>query len=246
MLVQLRSTSAVPARARPRVEADRLDHPGRHGEGGRQGRGPARRRRQRHHRQQGSRALPGGRAGVAGHEVAPRLHGDPDAHRASSCSCRSKASSASTTRSRSGDPDYPNADKVTVADDVERHLRLPRLHPGQPAVPGPRSSRSPSGHWTDDELLQYAFALPVVCDPGACFHYAHTNFILLGNVIQKITGKSVTELIHKVPRPARDDPDEDHQAARHPGAGAARLHRRARRSTRSRRDGARRGASATA
>jgi CubicO group peptidase (beta-lactamase class C family) len=39
--------------------------------------------------------------------------------------------------------------------------------------------------------------LPIVCDPGACFHYAHTNFILLGNVIQKVTRKSVTELIQQ-------------------------------------------------
>ena len=62
------------------VEADRLDHPFGHGEGRRQGRGPARRRRQRHGRQQGSRDLPGRCAGDAGHEVAPGLDGDPDAH----------------------------------------------------------------------------------------------------------------------------------------------------------------------
>ena len=45
--------------------------------------------------------------------------------------------------------------------------------------------------------MQYAFAQPIVCDPGACFHYAHTNFIILGNVVEKITGKSITELLQQ-------------------------------------------------
>ncbi|WP_458747544.1 serine hydrolase domain-containing protein [Candidatus Nitrosocosmicus sp. T] len=43
----------------------------------------------------------------------------------------------------------------------------------------------------------YAFAQPIVCDPGACFHYAHTNFIILGNVVEKITGKSITDLLQQ-------------------------------------------------
>ena len=62
------------------VEADHLDHAGRHAEGGRQGGAPARRRRQRHRRQDGSRGFPGGSAGDAGHEVPSRLDGDPHAH----------------------------------------------------------------------------------------------------------------------------------------------------------------------
>jgi D-alanyl-D-alanine carboxypeptidase len=50
-------------------------------------------------------------------------------------------------------------------------------------------------HWTDDELLGYAFRHDKACDPGACFHYAHTNFIVLGNVLRKVTGQSVTTLM---------------------------------------------------
>ncbi len=117
------------------VEADRLDHPGRHGEGGRQGRGPARRLRQRHHRQQGSRALAGGRAGDAGHEVAPGLDGDPDAH-------DHRAAAAGTGQAQPRRhalevvPRLPQRRQGHVADDVERHVGLPRLHPGEPAVPG--------------------------------------------------------------------------------------------------------------
>ena len=35
----------------------------------------------------------------------------------------------------------------------------------------------------------------MACDPGACFAYAHTNFVILGKVMEKATGRSLAELI---------------------------------------------------
>jgi CubicO group peptidase (beta-lactamase class C family) len=93
-------------------------------------------------------------------------------------------------------PDYPNADKVTLRMLSSVTSGYPDFIQENPPFQAAQLAE-PFRQWTDDELLQYAFALPVVCDPGACFHYAHTNFILLGNVIQKITGKSVTQLIQQ-------------------------------------------------
>ena len=56
--------------------------------------------------------------------------------------------------------------------------------------------------WTSDELLDIALARPRICDPGQCFHYAHTNFILLAKVIQKVTGKPLPKLLrNRVLRP---------------------------------------------
>ena len=49
--------------------------------------------------------------------------------------------------------------------------------------------------FSDDSLLRAAFALPIVCAPGACFHYAHTNFVLLGRVMEKVTHRSLTTLM---------------------------------------------------
>jgi CubicO group peptidase (beta-lactamase class C family) len=49
--------------------------------------------------------------------------------------------------------------------------------------------------WQTSELLAIALARPRVCDPGTCFHYAHTNFIILGMVRQAVTGKPVQELL---------------------------------------------------
>ncbi len=51
--------------------------------------------------------------------------------------------------------------------------------------------------WTPRELLAIAFARPPACDPGACFHYAHTNFAVLSEVISKVTGRSISDLMHQ-------------------------------------------------
>jgi len=93
-------------------------------------------------------------------------------------------------------PEYPNADKVTLRMLASVTSGYPDFIQENPRFQAAQLAQV-FRHWTDDELLQYAFALPVVCDPGTCFHYAHTNFILLGNVIQEVTGKSITELLQK-------------------------------------------------
>lgn len=57
--------------------------------------------------------------------------------------------------------------------------------------------------WTERELLAHAFAQPLVCEPGACFHYAHTNFLLLGQVVTAVTGKPFATVVRRrVLRPA--------------------------------------------
>jgi CubicO group peptidase (beta-lactamase class C family) len=93
-------------------------------------------------------------------------------------------------------PQYPNADKVTLRMLASVTSGYPDYIQENPPFQAAQLAE-PFRQWTDDELLQYAFAQPVVCDPGACFHYAHTNFILLGRVVEQITGKSVTELLQK-------------------------------------------------
>ena len=91
-------------------------------------------------------------------------------------------------------PDYPNADKVTLRMLSSVTSGYPDYIQENPPFQAAQLAE-PFRQWTDDELLQYAFAQPVVCDPGTCFHYAHTNFILLGRVVEQVTGKSVTELL---------------------------------------------------
>lgn len=56
---------------------------------------------------------------------------------------------------------------------------------------------NPFRQFTSDELLHWAFTLPIPCKPGTCFHYAHTNFAILSQVIAKVTGESVSKLIRE-------------------------------------------------
>ncbi|MGH2939910.1 MAG: serine hydrolase domain-containing protein [Solirubrobacterales bacterium] len=56
---------------------------------------------------------------------------------------------------------------------------------------------NPFRQWTSNELLHWAFTQPVACAPGTCFHYAHTNFAILSQVIAKVTGESVSKLLRE-------------------------------------------------
>ncbi|HVX33990.1 MAG TPA: serine hydrolase domain-containing protein [Solirubrobacterales bacterium] len=55
----------------------------------------------------------------------------------------------------------------------------------------------PFRQWTPDELIHWAFTLPPACKPLTCFHYAHTNFAILSQVISQVTGKSISRLIRE-------------------------------------------------
>jgi D-alanyl-D-alanine carboxypeptidase len=35
----------------------------------------------------------------------------------------------------------------------------------------------------------------MICDPGVCWSYAHTNFVILGKVLEKATGRPLEDLI---------------------------------------------------
>ena len=47
--------------------------------------------------------------------------------------------------------------------------------------------------WTSKEIL--GLVLGPACDPGACFRYSNTNFVLLGLVIEKVSGRDLSAAI---------------------------------------------------
>ncbi|MFD6698472.1 MULTISPECIES: serine hydrolase domain-containing protein [unclassified Microbacterium] len=51
--------------------------------------------------------------------------------------------------------------------------------------------------WTVDQRLATAFAMPRTSAPGAEFHYSNTNTVLLGEVIEKITGHPLAEELQR-------------------------------------------------
>ena len=93
-------------------------------------------------------------------------------------------------------PNFPNADQVTLRQLASVTSGYPDYIQENPPFQALQLA-DPFRQWTDDEMLHYAFALPVVCPPGACFHYAHTNFLILARVVEKVTGQSLTTLMKK-------------------------------------------------
>ena len=92
-------------------------------------------------------------------------------------------------------PDYPKADQVTLkmlingtsgyADYVTDESFIRHFY------------ADPFRAWTPDELIAFAFKRPMPCEPGTCWSYAHTNFIILGKVLEKATGRPLQDLIRE-------------------------------------------------
>jgi D-alanyl-D-alanine carboxypeptidase len=56
-------------------------------------------------------------------------------------------------------------------------------------------ARQPSREWTPRELLDVAFKHPPEFAPGTAFDYCNTNTVLLGLVIEKVSGRSLASFI---------------------------------------------------
>jgi len=93
-------------------------------------------------------------------------------------------------------PNFPEANEVTLRMLANVTSGYPdwvqRNEPFQQLL-----FENPFRQWTSDELLDWAFTLPVACKPGTCFTYAHTNFAILSQVIAKVTGESVSKLMRE-------------------------------------------------
>jgi CubicO group peptidase (beta-lactamase class C family) len=94
------------------------------------------------------------------------------------------------------DSGVPNADRVTLRMLGHVISGYPDWIQGNPAFENVLLA-NPFRLWNDQELLDAAFAQPLICEPGACFHYAHTNFLLLGQVVTAVTGKPFSSLVRE-------------------------------------------------
>jgi CubicO group peptidase (beta-lactamase class C family) len=88
-------------------------------------------------------------------------------------------------------PGVPNGDKITIA-------QLSEMRSGLYSYTfdlgfNESLDRDPGKVWTPDELLAIAFAHPVSFAPGARFDYCNTNIVLLGLIIERLTGMPVAQ-----------------------------------------------------
>jgi CubicO group peptidase (beta-lactamase class C family) len=92
-------------------------------------------------------------------------------------------------------PDVPNSDRVTLG-------QLAQMTAGyadyvqDPAFLEALSS-DPFRQWQPEELAAFGTAKPLLFEPGTNWAYAHTDYVLLGLALEKITGDPLATLIHK-------------------------------------------------
>ena len=81
-------------------------------------------------------------------------------------------------------PDYPNAENITLAQLMSHTSGIFDYfqHPDYNL----RVFDEPDHAWTAEEILTDFWRKPY-CDPGTCYQYSNTNFVLLGMVVERET-----------------------------------------------------------
>jgi D-alanyl-D-alanine carboxypeptidase len=90
-------------------------------------------------------------------------------------------------------PDVPNGDLITI-----EHLLTMRsglYNYSTNLAFNQRLDSEPNKVWATSELLNIAFSQPVYFVPGADFRYSNTNTVLLGLIIEQLTGMSAADAI---------------------------------------------------
>lgn len=92
-------------------------------------------------------------------------------------------------------PNVPNGENITITQlsEMRSGLFSYTFDPGFNAT----LDNDPQKAWTPDELLAIAFSHPPDFAPGAQYEYSNTNIVLLGLVIEKLTGMSASQAFQK-------------------------------------------------
>lgn len=88
-------------------------------------------------------------------------------------------------------PDVPNGENITIAELLNMRSGL-----GNYTVDlelNEQNDDNPSRAWTAEELIAKGLAQPVAFAPGQGFLYSNTNTVLLGAIIEQLTGQSLQQ-----------------------------------------------------
>lgn len=86
----------------------------------------------------------------------------------------------------------PNGDRITIAELAEMRSGLYSYTFDQKF--NETLDADPGKAWTPDELLAIAFSHPPDAAPGTTFEYSNTNIVLLGTVIEQLTGQPLEKV----------------------------------------------------
>ncbi|MDJ0453634.1 serine hydrolase domain-containing protein [Gordonia amicalis] len=93
-------------------------------------------------------------------------------------------------------PEIPHADEVTLGQLATMTSGYQDYVLGNEAFERTELN-NPFKAWTTDEMLSYAMDKPLLYKPGTNWNYAHTNYVILGLALQKITDKPVEDLLRE-------------------------------------------------
>ncbi len=88
-------------------------------------------------------------------------------------------------------PGMPNGDTATIKNLIEMQSGIP-AYTGDTTVLN-KYVADPTQAFTPQELVDSVKKQPAMFAPGEQFFYSNTNFVLLGMVIEKVTGKSISD-----------------------------------------------------
>jgi CubicO group peptidase (beta-lactamase class C family) len=91
-------------------------------------------------------------------------------------------------------PDFPNADRVTLAQLAQMTSGYPDYVIGNDAF-STALYADPFRQWTTQEILNQVSSRPLLYEPGTNWNYSHTNYILLGLALEKATGQDMPSLL---------------------------------------------------
>jgi CubicO group peptidase (beta-lactamase class C family) len=91
--------------------------------------------------------------------------------------------------------DVPNGANITVEQMLE--MRSGLYNYSESVEMNQALDETPTRVWSPDELLAIAFRQPPYFAPGAGYHYSNTNYVLLGLIIEQLTGDSAEAAFQK-------------------------------------------------
>jgi CubicO group peptidase (beta-lactamase class C family) len=91
-------------------------------------------------------------------------------------------------------PDTPHADRVTLEQLATMTSGYVDYVIGNTAF-NDAFYADPFKQWEPDELLGFATSKPLLYEPGTNWNYAHTNYVLLGQALERVTGEDMPTLL---------------------------------------------------
>jgi len=89
----------------------------------------------------------------------------------------------------------PNGDEITLRQLANMTSGLPSYTENEAWIK--EMLKDGTRVWKPQELLDAAFRMPILAKPGEQFHYCNTNTILLGLVIEKVSGMKLEDFFEK-------------------------------------------------